>query len=164
MLFYADHIAQYADTVGRLQCQLIILSQFCKRTGMEVNLEKANIIVFRNRSIIKQNEKFYFNGQLIKSVPYYKYLGLFFSSRLNWSYGTQNLCIQSHKAINMLKRLIGKCHGLPLDIVFKIFTSNVLPILTYGGEVWGCSVVHEIEKVQLRFCKYLLVLRFKPPM
>ena len=46
---------------------------------MKVNLEKTNIIVFRNGGIINRNEMWYFNGKQLKRVTYYKYLGLVFS-------------------------------------------------------------------------------------
>ena len=156
MLLYADDIAQVSDMVGRLQKQIDVLYNFCKLTGMKVNESKTKIIVFRNGGIVKSNEKWYYNNKLIENVTYYRYLGLFYTSRLNWSYGTRILSIQAQKSVNMLKRVIGQCQGLPYNIVFDIFDTTVMPILTYVSEVLGYKAYNDIENIQINFCKYLL--------
>ena len=58
---------------------------------------------------------------------------------------------------------------LPHRLVFKIFDATVLPILTYGGEVWGVSKHTNFkkwdqsptEKIHLKFCKHYLELNHK---
>ena len=156
MLLYADDIAQVSDLVGRLQHQINTLQKICNLSGMKINKDKTQIVVFRNGGPLRANEKWFYNGNEIKMVTYYKYLGLFYSSRLNWSYAVKNLCIQSQKSVNMLKRLIGRCQSLPMNIIFEIFDTTILPVLSYASEIWGYKKYDEIEKVQLRFCKYLL--------
>ena len=158
MLLYADDIAQVSDTVGRLQHQINILQYFCKISGMKVNENKTQIVVFRNGGPLRQNEKWYINDKEIQTVTYYKYLGLFYSSRLSWSYGVKSLSLQSQKSVNMLKCLITRCHGLPQDIIFEIFDTTIVPIICYASEIWGYKRYDVIENVQLRFCKYLLGL------
>ena len=39
-ILYADDMANCADTVGRLQSQINVISSFCDRTGMQINLKK----------------------------------------------------------------------------------------------------------------------------
>ena len=67
------------------------------------------------------------------------------------------------KAINMLKMLNGKCHGLPYSVVFNIFDTTVLPVLTYASEVWGYKLHQNVENVQIRFCRYLLGVGSRTP-
>jgi len=45
---FADDIANCAKTSTRLQQQINVVDQFCSNTGMEVNLSKPEVIVFRN--------------------------------------------------------------------------------------------------------------------
>lgn len=54
--------------------------------------------------------------------------------------------------------LIGKARrlGLPIDIQLELFDSMVVPILLYGGEVWGCGKLDIVERLHLKFCKFLL--------
>ena len=47
-LMFADDIANCAETRVRLQRQLDIIFEFCQITNMTVNLNKTEIIVFRN--------------------------------------------------------------------------------------------------------------------
>jgi len=54
---FADDVASCAETVNRLQQQLNTVDQFCISTGMEVNLNKTQIIVLRNSGPLKQNER-----------------------------------------------------------------------------------------------------------
>ena len=95
-----------SDRVWNLQAQINLLQKYCNLSGMKVNIAKTQIIVFRNGGIIKNNEKWFLNSEKIEVVPYYKYLGLFFSSRLNWSYATKSLNVQSSKALCTIKNLI----------------------------------------------------------
>ena len=47
-IFYADDMVNVSDTVRGLQAQIRIISNFCERTGMRVNLSKTKVVVFRN--------------------------------------------------------------------------------------------------------------------
>ena len=155
MLLYADDIAQFSDRVWNLQAQINLLQKYCTLSGMKVNIAKTQIIVFQNGGIVKNNEKWFLNSERIEVVPYYKYLGLFFSSRLNWSYATKLLNVQSSKALCTIKKLNYRCNGLPLKILFEIIDTVVVPIVTYGAEIWGFKKHNEIEAVQLKFYKYV---------
>ena len=44
--------------------------------GMEINLDKTKIIVFRNGGPLRAVEKWYFNGVQVDVVSFYKYLGV----------------------------------------------------------------------------------------
>ena len=68
----------------------------------------------------------------------------------DWSDAVKNL------SVNMLKRLIGRCQSLPMNIICEIFDTTILPVLLYASEIWGYKKYDEIEKIHLRFCKYLL--------
>ena len=156
VLLYADDLVQCADLPGRLQQQLNILADFCDKWCMKVNLEKTNIIVFRNGGIIKRNEMWYLNRKQLKTVTYYKYLGLVFSSKLSWSKATYTLASQARKAIALFRCFDYRVEGVDLKKALLVFDKAIAPILFYGAELWGHSMVDSIERVQLSFCKYIL--------
>ena len=54
----------------------------------------------------------------------------------------------------LLKRI--KSLSLPPDIALKLFDTLVKPVVLYGAEVWGCENCDIVNKVKLRFCKYIL--------
>ena len=49
-----------------------------------------------------------------------------------------------------------KCGNLTFDVAIEIFDKTIVPILTYGAEIWGCRFQKVIEKVHAKFVrKYL---------
>ena len=48
LLMYADNIYLMNDTIGRLQnsIEILILSTFCDKYGLKVNMSKTNVIIF----------------------------------------------------------------------------------------------------------------------
>ena len=46
--------------------------------------------------------------------------------------------------------------SLPVDVAIKLFDNLVKPVVLYGAEVWGCESYDILERLQLRFCKYML--------
>ena len=55
---YADYIALIADTSVKLQRKVKTLESFCQKWGMEVNLAKTKVFVFRNGEKLSSKEKF----------------------------------------------------------------------------------------------------------
>jgi hypothetical protein len=41
--------------------------------------------------------------------------------------------------------------SVPVDLQLKLFDTLILPILTYGCEVWGYENVQVLEKVHLQY-------------
>ena len=45
---------------------------------------------------------------------------------------------------------------LPLDVLLKFFNHIVVPIITYGCEIWDIKSIDIIKTLQLKFLKYIL--------
>ena len=155
-LMFADDIVNFADSVGRLQKQINALSQFCKRWGMKVNMEKTKVMVFRNGGPLRQNEQWFFGREKLETTSYYKYLGLIVSSRMVWSKATKTLALQAGKGTLLMKMFQKRYGRLSYKISFDLFDKMITPILMYGSEIWGFQAVKSIELVQVQFCKYFL--------
>jgi hypothetical protein len=108
---------------------------------LKINLNKSNVIVFRKGGPLRKNEKWILNGKPIDVVPYYKYLGIVFSSRLKWSQAVNTLAAQAQKSVGIIKTLYYKCNGLPIDVAFNLFDKIVVPILTYSAEVFSAEQI-----------------------
>ena len=113
-------------------------------------------MVFRNGGVLRQNERCYFNNEVLAPVTYYKYLGIVFSSRLSWSKALETLASQAEKTMYMIRAISRECNDLPVSLKFDLFDKTVLPILLYGSEVWGFEMQNKIESVHVKFCKYVL--------
>ena len=97
VLMFADDVSSFADTVVQLQRQINRIEQFTKGVGLEINLEKTKIMVFRNGGVIKNTEKWFDDQNMIEIVLFYKYLGAYLTSRLTWSKTYLMLSLQSKK-------------------------------------------------------------------
>ena len=126
---------------------------FCKAEGIEINLDKTKIIVFRNGGPLKQIEKWFLDGKITEVVSFYKYLGMFLTPKLAWSKTQESQALQGLKAsATIFKHQKNFGSFSPRDI-FKLFDTVVKPILCYGSEIWGFRNVEQIEKIQAQFCK-----------
>ena len=65
------------------------------RLGLVVNLDKSNIVVFRNGGHIAWNEKWFYGQSLISAVNVYKYLGICLSTRLNFSHALKDMAARA---------------------------------------------------------------------
>jgi hypothetical protein len=57
----------------------------------------------------------------------------------------------------------GRKHNLSISCQLDLFDKLVKPILLYGCEVWGFGNNEILERVQLKFCKFLLHLKTTTP-
>ena len=92
----------------------------------------------------------YLNGKQLKTVTYYKYLGLVFSSKLSWSKATYTLASQARKAIALFRCFDYRVEGVDPKKALLVFDKAIAPILFYGAELWGHSMVDSIERVQIQ--------------
>lgn len=53
--------------------------------------------------------------------------------------------------------------NLPIEQQFNLFDKVVVPVLLYGCEIWGYENIDIIEKIHLKFLKYVLCLKSSTP-
>ena len=53
--------------------------------------------------------------------------------------------------------------NLPLELQINLFDKMIKPILLYGCEIWGFGKLDIIERVQLKYLKYILNLKKSTP-
>jgi hypothetical protein len=60
---------------------------------------------------------------------------------------------------------VSGCAGRALVhyLQLKLFDTLILPILTYGCEVWEYENVQVLEKIRLQFCRNILKIRTSTP-
>jgi hypothetical protein len=175
-LMYADDIVILSTSKTGLQNKLNNLHQYCEDWGLKINRDKTKVIVFS-----KQDPKvplyFKIGEAIITSTDSYKYLGVMFHKRGDFTLAQEHLSRQATKAIYSLNKAIKTKHISVLTMV-KLFDNLVAPILTYSSEVWfpyckdlasknpqnliGDFLAQSVsssfphENVHLKFCKRLL--------
>ena len=131
---------------------LIVKNQFCIDKGMGNNLEKTEIIVFRNGSPLRNNEKCFLRKIQIRISSHYKYLNLIFTPMLSWFSAQQKLAAQTRKTTFSIYKYQRAFGYLPCRDIFNLFDSMIKPILCYRVQLWGHTYSEVIESVRFDFC------------
>ena len=103
-----------------------------------------------------RNEKWFLNREPIETVNTYKYLGIIFSSTFNMRNGVKDLALRGKRALMEVLSNLSKIGIIDPKVFFKIFDTQIQPILLYGAEIWGMHKFDQIEKVHLIACKRFL--------
>ena len=171
MLLYADDMVLLSSTPGTLQRQLALLHEFCVAKGMEVNVGKSEIVVFRHHTQPpQQGWHWHYNGSPLQRVPEFKYLGVVMHETTGVSAAIAPLATAARRAAwAMISRFrVGKVRDISLKL--QMFKALVLPIMEYCGAVWcpdllaSSQHMHQVldnplQQVQTSFLRGLGQLR-----
>ena len=83
--------------------------------------------------MLKREEQWFLNKNNIEIVNKYKYLGLMFTPKLNWTSGEKILISQAMKAAGLIYSYNYKCGHLPVQVAITLFEKIIAPILLYGA-------------------------------
>ena len=155
LLLFADDMVIFGNSVEDLQNSLNRLHEYCEHWGLEVNINKTKVVVFRRRGPVLVSEKWYYNGHALEVVDNFDYLGTVFNFTGSFSLNTQYIVGKSLKAMNVLLRNIANFDLSPV-VSLELFDAFVGSILNYGCPVWGFCKSKELERIHLRFCKRIL--------
>ena len=148
-LQYADDIVIMSETKEGLQQCLDKLANYCIKWEMKVNTGKTQVMVFSNkRSVAHQ---FTLNNCALQNVDNYKYLGCIFSNNRNFKECIELLADKARRATFCIKKIM-KNNCLSPKHLLNIFDKMIMPILTYGSEIWGGGLVKKVNKLNLGDC------------
>ena len=155
-LFYADDNCIFSTTPRGLQSKLNIIYEQSNRLGLKVNIDKTKIIVFRKGGHLSRHEKWFYGDTPLDVVNSYSYLGINFTTRLSFVNSSSLLIAKAKKAVNEILFSLKSLSNFDINLFTMLFDSKVLPILSYGSELWGTSNLIEIERVHLYSLKRFL--------
>ncbi|MCG8033307.1 MAG: reverse transcriptase family protein, partial [Candidatus Thiodiazotropha taylori] len=156
MLLYADDIVLFSSSAEELQKGLDLLSDYCKRWKLKINVAKSKVMVFRKGGLLPKNLSFFYDGQVLEIVNKFRYLGVTFTIGGSFAETQNTLSGQAQKAIFKMNKYVYKFTFLSPRHKLELFDKLIMPILNYGSEVWGFIQANSIERVHLQFCKRLL--------
>ena len=127
--------------------------------GLQVNVDKTKIMVFRKRGKITDNEKLYYDKAEIEVVNRFNYLGTVIYYTGSFTSHRNTVIGKGVKAMNALLSHTQK-YDLTINTYLQLFDSFVGSILNYSCEIWCSTNNLEFERLHLKYCKRLL--RVKP--
>ena len=149
-LLYEDDTVLIAQEPESLQKSLDHFHAYCSKWKLKINHDKSKIITFGSRT----NNALVFNlgPHELEIVDHYKYLGVYFSKSGSFLYARKHIAAQARKTLHLLYMRINNLH-LPVDLQLKLFDNTVLPILTYGSEVFGYEIYRCLSAFTRNFCE-----------
>ena len=157
---YADDVVLLSTTAVGLQASLNVLHAFCDLQGLTVNLKKTQVVVFNDKtelSIYSTAHQFFYMGAPLSLVEQYVYLGVVFHRKADFKVAVATLAITAKKAMFGMMRRCAVLGIQDVKLRCQLFDALVMPILSYGCEMWGtsfltldCDVLEEVHKLFLR--------------
>ena len=162
-LLFADDIVLVARTPAGLQNQINNLKLASENIGLMVNLDKTKIMVCRKGGYLSNREKWYYGREKIEVVNSYKYLGYTITTKLSTDMSLAEYAGRAKNKVITIFKTLFKLGHLDTKVFFKLFDSQVKPMLLYAAEVWGHTQSTIVEKVHMYACKRLLGVSQKTP-
>eukprot|EP00745_Piridium_sociabile_P022013 TRINITY_DN34072_c0_g1_i3.p1 TRINITY_DN34072_c0_g1~~TRINITY_DN34072_c0_g1_i3.p1 ORF type:complete len:362 (+),score=-8.76 TRINITY_DN34072_c0_g1_i3:191-1276(+) len=126
-------------------------------------MDKSNIVIFRKGGYLAGREKWYYGNRKISVVNAYKYLGLYVSTKLSFTFACQDLVSKGKRAVMKILQLLYKFENDSVKLFFKLFDAQAQPIVQYGAEIWGLESGHEVDKLHLFAMKRFLHVDGRTP-
>lgn len=156
-MLYVDDTIILAETPESLQNALNSFENYCTWWKLKVNLNKTKVLIFCKRKS-RHIQSFKLFGHDLDIVDSYSYLGVTFNYTGTFLKDKKLKSEQVQKALFSLYRKLRNI-SVPVDLQLKLFDTLILPILTYGCEVWRYENVQVLEKIHLQFCRNILKIR-----
>ncbi|OLY78617.1 RNA-directed DNA polymerase from mobile element jockey [Smittium mucronatum] len=133
-LLFADDAVVFADSPAKLQIAFEKVSQWAKKWEMQVNASKCGVMGIGSQT----NMLFTIQGGAVPQVEHYKYLGVMFNDKWNHRSVINNNSENSRRAMNGMYFFLGN-KNIPIALRATLIRSVLIPIATYGGELFGMS-------------------------
>ena len=155
---HADDTVILAENEEGISNALKAMENYCEKWKLDINCKKTKITIFSKEKCEVGNSNFQLKGENIEIVDEYKYLGVIMNYNGSFKMCQTQLCQQGRRA---MYSLIAKCRkfDLPIDLQLELFDAMVLPVITYGCEIWGFDTSKDVENVQVTFFKHILNVR-----
>ena len=142
---YADDVILIASTPVGLQNLLDTVNGFCTNWRLTVNATKSKCITFSRKNKKNKRDIFTIGDNLLENVCQFTYLGVDISASGSLKASMNSLCTKANKAKYALNN-IAKLKRFPVKTTIRLFDAAILPILTYGSEVWALSSTLDYDK------------------
>ena len=113
------------------------INSWCEENGLNISELKTQIVFWTNDSKTKIPDTVKIKSQHIPLSTSVKFLGITIDNKLSWKPHIKNVVEKCIKVIFAVKRAIGKTWGLSPKRLKWIYTTIILPKLTYGCIVWA---------------------------
>ena len=104
--------------------------------------------MFRKGGYLAAHEKWFCGKNPVEVVNAYKYLGLYFTTKLRFSTACSDLAARGKRAVMGILSVLYKSEYQSIKLLGKPFGCKVQPVLLYAAEIWDLEddYCYQIEK------------------
>ena len=124
---------------------------------------KTKIVVFRNGGYLARAERWYYGSELVSVASSYKYLGLKFTTNVCLNRIPEDSVVRAKQGAVEFFKVLWNIGCFDINVFFKLFDAQIVPVLLYGSELWGCFDCPNVEKVRIYACKRIPGLSSQSP-
>jgi ribonuclease HI len=160
---YVDDLAVYASGGApnlierRLQAAINGITRWAANTGFSFSAQKTvSLHICRKRNCPKLAPNLTLDGNNIRNVDKYKYLGVTFDSSMTWKPHITALKQSCTKSLDLLKHLTHKSWGADRTSLLRLFIMLIKPKIDYGVEAYSSaclsllSLIDTVENAAIR--------------
>jgi len=159
-LLYADDLAILATSAEDLQKGLDVLTAFCERWSLIVNLGKSAVLVFKSeRATSPIPAEWRVSSGVLRRLYVYKYLGVLLRADMKWSDHIAAVRKRYAAGIGKMCNAELPCGGVSLGLRAFVFDAVVMTSVSLGGGAVPLTLqkdVRELEVLHRRALRWLL--------
>jgi len=143
-----------------MQSSLNIINENLNQQGLEISTEKTKAMFFtrqQKKNIVQPNLSL--KNSHIENVNTFKFLGIYFDSKLKWSPHVDYLCSKTIKNVNIIRMLSNSTYGADRESLIKIHESVTTSVLNYGSLIMTNLTKRDEQKlntIHIKSLKYAI--------
>lgn len=161
-LLFADDLKFYrkiesVDDAVKLQKDLEAVNRWCSDNMMELNINKCEVISFKNTRSELVTYDYQLNDISLRRVDRIKDLGVMLDNRMNFRSHIDHVAAKARSALYFVK-LIAKDYSCPY-VTKRLYQALVRPIVEYCSVAWcpyKSGDIGVIEGIQKQFLEFAL--------
>ena len=163
MLLYVDDIVFMSTNESAMRRMLHTLHSWCKRWQMLINTAKSKSVHFRPSRSPRSEQAFSVGINIIETVESYKYLGVIFKEKQDFSSTAKALASGAGRTLGSIIAKMQSMKDFGFKTYEKLYESCITPILDYAASVLGFKCQTDLESVLIKAIRYFMgVHRFAP--
>ena len=136
--------------VNDINDDLIQIRRWSQQWLVEVSTDKSVSMIISKKPVPSQPIPIMYGNIALQHVTHHKHLGVWFDSKLSWSYHIDQVCASASKRLNMMLPLK---HKLPRSALENIYMSFVRPLIEYADVIFDNCTIRaktQLENIQIR--------------
>jgi Reverse transcriptase (RNA-dependent DNA polymerase) len=136
-LLFADDLVIWAETPDKLQKMMNEITAWGNANHMSFGIGKCGVMGFGTGAQDQiKNINFQLQTKRVPVVSSYKYLGVIITTEFDMEQMVQNRIKLGLSRLNSIRPTL-RAQWLPIYFRVKIIKTMLIPVLTWGAELWG---------------------------